>query len=102
MYSNGGSPGVREREHSPEKIWPPDNKDHGIAFRNGKCFIQCICPKCAARHKVYMLWTGRGIPRKYCGNCKPMVAGYDDAALYEASINAPGQSRKKGRCHEGD
>lgn len=49
-----------------------------------------------------MLWTGRGIPRKYCGNCKPMVAGYDDAALYEASINAPGHSRKKGRCHEGD
>jgi hypothetical protein len=100
MYSSGGGLGIHEREKMLDKVWQ-DNKDDR-AFRNGKRFVRCICPKCTADHNVYMLWTGRGVPRKYCGNCKPLVSGYDEAAIYEACISAPGHSKKKGRRHEGE
>ena len=102
MYSDGGGLGIRAREKNHSKIWGPDNHDHGISFRNRKCFVRCICPKCADHHNVYMLWTGRGIPRKYCCNCKPLVAGYDDVAIYEASAQTGGHAKKKGRRHEGE
>ena len=31
---------------------------------------ECICPKCGTRHRVKLLWTGRGTPRKFCPICK--------------------------------
>ena len=31
---------------------------------------ECVCPKCGARHRIKLLWTGRGMPRKYCPICK--------------------------------
>ena len=31
---------------------------------------ECMCPKCGARHRVKLLWTGRGIPRKFCPICR--------------------------------
>lgn len=31
---------------------------------------ECICPKCGTRHRVKLLWTGRGKPRKFCPICK--------------------------------
>ena len=31
---------------------------------------ECICPKCGAQHRVRLLWTGRGKPRKFCPICK--------------------------------
>ena len=31
---------------------------------------ECICPKCGARHRLKILWTGRGKPRKLCPICK--------------------------------
>ncbi|BBO68378.1 hypothetical protein DSCA_23080 [Desulfosarcina alkanivorans] len=102
MYSNGGGLGIGEQKKRIGKIWQPGSESIGQSFRNGKCFVCCICPKCGDRHNVYMLWTGRGVPRKYCGNCKPMISGYDDAAFYEAAISAPGHSKKKGRRHEGE
>lgn len=33
----------------------------------------CICPKCGARHHLYIHWTGRGVPRKYCHACRGVV-----------------------------
>lgn len=30
----------------------------------------CICPKCGETHYLDILWTGRGIPRKYHHLCK--------------------------------
>ena len=35
-----------------------------------KIIVDCICPKCGARHAMNFPWTGRGIPRKYCPQCK--------------------------------
>jgi hypothetical protein len=102
MYSNRSGSEIGDRKDRFGKIWRPGQDDPGQAFRNGKCFVRCICPKCADRHNVYMLWTGRGVPRKYCSSCKPMISGYDDAALYEASISAPGHVQKKGRPHEAE
>lgn len=39
---------------------------------------ECICPKCSARHKLKMLWTGRGIPRKFCPICKHYSTSIND------------------------
>ena len=30
----------------------------------------CICPICRQLHKVKMNWTGRGMPRKFCMECR--------------------------------
>jgi hypothetical protein len=32
--------------------------------------VECICPKCGARHTMNFYWTGRGTPRKFCPRCK--------------------------------
>jgi len=100
MYSNEASPTTVDCETWPQKAWNPEKENR--SFRTGKRFVGCICPKCAIVHQVYMLWTGRGVPRKYCGNCKPLVSGYGDAVLYEAAVYVPGHSRKKGRRHESE
>ena len=100
MYSNGGGIGISNRETTQQASLPID-KARGIAG-NHKCFVRCICPRCDARHSVYMHWTGRGTPRKYCVNCKPLVAGYDFSSVYESSISTPGQSRKKAHRFEGE
>ena len=31
---------------------------------------ECQCPKCGTKHKMQLLWIGRGIPRKFCHNCR--------------------------------
>lgn len=101
MYSNGGGLGISVRENARRTGWHPNENDK--PFKNVKSFVRCLCPKCSILHNVYMLWTGRGMPRKYCVNCKPLVSGYDDAAVYEASVSTSGgNSRKKGRRFEGE
>ncbi len=101
MYSHSAGLGVAEPEKVRKNIWRQDRKENR-SFTNGKQFVQCICPKCTDVHSVYMLWTGRGVPRKYCSNCKPLISGYDDATIYEVAIYAPGHSKKKGRRNEGE
>ena len=29
---------------------------------------KCKCPRCGRYHFRFMEWTGRGIPRKFCGS----------------------------------
>jgi hypothetical protein len=101
MLSNGIGSSVREREEWLEGNWFSKDLDER-SNRNGKRFIQCICPKCSNRHNIYMLWSGRGKPRKYCANCRPLVSGYDAVAFYEAAICAPGHSKKKGQRYESE
>ena len=36
--------------------------------------LECICPKCGAAHRMKLLWSGRGKPKKYCPSCKSFVA----------------------------
>jgi hypothetical protein len=42
----------------------------------------CICPKCGTRHRVKLLWTGRGIPRKFCPVCKHYSNSIDDTESF--------------------
>lgn len=30
----------------------------------------CKCPSCGKTHKIKMIWTGNGMPRKFCGKCQ--------------------------------
>jgi Zn ribbon nucleic-acid-binding protein len=56
--------------------------DQGIECIQTICLseksTECVCPKCGARHKVKMLWTGRGIPRKFCPICKHYATSIND------------------------
>ena len=36
--------------------------------------VECVCPKCGAAHRLKMLWSGRGTPKKYCPPCKGFVS----------------------------
>lgn len=102
MYSNSLDLGMVKQEKWLEQVWRYHQNDDGRLVKNGKHFVWCICPKCSAQHSVYMMWTGRGEPRKYCTICKPLVSGYDDIALYEASVDPLGPSKKKGRHHKNE
>jgi hypothetical protein len=35
--------------------------------------VECICPKCGIQHKMKLLWSGRGQPKKFCQPCKTFV-----------------------------
>jgi len=39
--------------------------------------IECICPKCGMVHRMKLLWSGRGKPKKYCPPCKNFVASIE-------------------------
>ena len=101
MYSAGRNLVTAARMGRCEKKWCyRDDDDQPPSSR--KRFIDCICPKCTMVHQIYMLWTGRGVPRKYCGSCKPLVSGYDSSAHYESAVLVPGHSKRKGRRYEGE
>ena len=36
--------------------------------------IECVCPKCGTEHRMKLLWSGRGKPKKYCPPCKSFVS----------------------------
>lgn len=40
--------------------------------------IDCICPKCGSIHRLKLLWTGRGTPRKFCPICKHYSSSISD------------------------
>jgi hypothetical protein len=38
--------------------------------------ITARCPRCEALHEVFdIYWTGRGIPRIFCGHCNRAATG---------------------------
>ncbi len=39
--------------------------------------VECICPKCGLAHRMKLLWSGRGKPKKYCPSCKSFVASIE-------------------------
>jgi hypothetical protein len=43
------------------------NRTNGFA-------VECICPKCGTEHRMKLLWSGRGKPKKYCPPCKSFVS----------------------------
>jgi transposase-like protein len=38
-----------------------------------KIKVECICPKCGKKHVMNFPWTGRGIPRKFCPQCRGSI-----------------------------
>ena len=46
---------------------------------------ECICPKCGARHRLKLLWTGRGKPRKFCPICKHYSNSMGDTEPFAVS-----------------
>jgi hypothetical protein len=39
--------------------------------------VKCVCPKCGADHRMKMLWSGRGKPKKFCPPCKIFVSSLE-------------------------
>jgi hypothetical protein len=46
----------------------------GSSNRQDGLTVECICPKCGTAHRMKLLWSGRGQPKKYCPSCKSFVA----------------------------
>ena len=46
----------------------PDQVSELEGFAKSK--VECICPGCGKMHVVKMRWIGRGVPRKFCENCR--------------------------------
>lgn len=44
--------------------------DSYLEFMGSDYPVDCKCPKCGKIHRLTMFWTGRGVPRKYCPQCK--------------------------------
>lgn len=40
--------------------------------------VECECPKCRTKHMIKMIWLGRGIPRKFCANCRKIRNEFAD------------------------
>lgn len=98
MYSNKEAIGADSRDNALRSF------KYGVCVGSEKQFVRSICPKCNVHHDVFMLWTGRGMPRKFCAQCRTAVAAYDDMVLSDPSISSSGfssgRSRKRGKSVE--
>ncbi len=55
--------------------------------------VECRCPKCSKKHILSIFWTGTGTPRMYCHQCREVITGISDNAIYEARPDAYRTSR---------
>ncbi len=61
----------------------------------GKGSVLCKCPRCEVEHYTFIRWSGRGMPRVYCGTCRSLVANYPDSAV-GVIVGMTGKSSRKG------
>jgi hypothetical protein len=68
------------REHIKEPLedadLEPDQVSEGEGFAKSK--VECICPRCGKMHIMKMRWIGRGVPRKFCENCRDRETPFDE------------------------
>lgn len=43
--------------------------------------VNCVCPKCGSHHRMKLIWTGRGEPKKFCPPCKIFVSTIEHVDL---------------------
>jgi hypothetical protein len=61
-----------------------------------KAGVQCKCPKCGQVHETLLHWAGRGMPRIYCGICRPQVASLCDTSAECGGACFARSARKSG------
>lgn len=63
-----------------EDMPPADDVDPGCDessdFENTP--FECICPSCGKMHAMNIHWTGRGVPRKFCPQCRDRAVVHNE------------------------
>ncbi|HSO18693.1 MAG TPA: hypothetical protein VLT88_04510 [Desulfosarcina sp.] len=62
----------RFEDEIPERDEAFDDEDYA------KTEVGCICPGCGKMHMMKMRWIGRGVPRKFCQNCRDRETPLDE------------------------
>jgi transposase-like protein len=52
---------IRHAEQTKEKY-------HEV--KSGCAYVKCVCPRCDKVYKRMIQWSGHGMPRYYCNNCR--------------------------------
>lgn len=70
-------------------------KEHKTAVRRIKLkeplTVNCVCPKCGSNHRMKLIWTGRGKPKKFCPPCKIFVSSIEHVDLSAVPTLADGR-----------
>ena len=68
------------RKHIKEPLEDADPESDQVSEVEGfyKSKVECICPRCGKMHIMKMRWIGRGVPRKFCQNCRDRETPFDD------------------------
>ena len=67
-----------------------DEIDEDLLHLRDGITVECVCPKCGASHRLKLLWSGRGKPKKFCQPCKMLTAAIES---FDGCGVAPGIMR---------
>jgi hypothetical protein len=65
------------------------NDEELLEYLDGDRAVECLCPRCGVHHLMFLFWTGRGMPRKFCPLCK----GNTERIAPEQTVAIPGSYR---------
>ncbi|MCU0558981.1 MAG: hypothetical protein MUD16_02150 [Desulfobacterales bacterium] len=69
MKARGSEIFADQKGRSLEDIDQELDEEAGAA-QFSKSKVECVCPGCGRVHVMKMKWIGRGVPRKFCQNCR--------------------------------
>lgn len=55
--------------------------------------INCICPCCEKEYTTKLFWTGKGIPKIICEQCKKNTRGHETRENYNKLYNGMSKPR---------